>query len=215
MQAGALGVVADLDFGVGQLAQFLNGLHIGGAHIGGGDDPQRTAVLGEFPQLIHQEPQAAPLDEGHQHVDAVGGDDLLFQLHVQLGLMDGPGEQAALSDGGLQPAQVGSRFANRQPRVLLPKSARSCSARASMLSASKSASPVVFWMRSTIWLARSICVEMTPPLSATFSKALCTTSARYCASTLEASALSMGAINLRESGISESSRFRAVLVTCS
>ena len=95
------------------------------------------------------------------------------------------------------------------------KSARSCSARWSTLSAAKSASCVVFWMRVTIWLARLICVEMSPPLSTTFSRPFCTTSARYCASTLEASALSMGATDLRASGISESSRFRAVLMTCS
>ena len=95
------------------------------------------------------------------------------------------------------------------------KSARSCPARASTLSAAKSASWVVFWMRSTIWLTRSICAEMSPPLSSTFSRPFCTTSARYCASTLEASALSMGATDLRASGISKSSRFRAVLITCS
>ena len=95
------------------------------------------------------------------------------------------------------------------------KSARSCSARRSTLSAAKSASFVVFWMRFTIWLARPIWVEMPPPLSATFSRPFCTTSARYCANILEASALSIGATDLRASGISTSSQFSAVLMTCS
>ena len=120
VEPGALGVVADLDLGVGQGPQLLNGLYIGGPHVGGGDDPQLPSVSGELPQLVHQKPQAAPLDEGHQHVDAVGGDDLFFQLCVHLGFMDGPGEQAALGDGGLRPAQVGRGFAHRQPGILLP-----------------------------------------------------------------------------------------------
>ena len=50
----------------------------------------------------------------------VSGDDFFFQLCVHLGLMDGPGKQAALGDGGFRPDQVGSRFAYGQPGVLLP-----------------------------------------------------------------------------------------------
>ena len=120
MESSTLGVVADLDLGVGQSAQLLDGFHIGGPHVGGSDDPQLPSILGELPQLVHQEPQTAPLDEGYQHINAVGGDDLLFEFCVHLGLMDGPGEQAALGDGGLRPAQVGSRFAHRQTGILLP-----------------------------------------------------------------------------------------------
>ena len=95
------------------------------------------------------------------------------------------------------------------------KSARSCSARWSTLSAEKSASCVVFWMVVTIWFASWICASMPPPLSCTFSRPFCTTSVRYCASTLAASAVSMGAVDLRASGISASSRFSALLMTCS
>ena len=95
------------------------------------------------------------------------------------------------------------------------KSARSCSARWSTPSAAKSGSLVVVWMVLTIWFARAICASMPPPLSCTLSKPFCTTSVRYCASTLEASAVSMGAVDLRASGTSESSRFSALLMTCS
>lgn len=56
MEAGTFGVVADLDFGVGQLTQLFNGLYIGSSHVGGGDDPQLATILGKLPQLIHQEP---------------------------------------------------------------------------------------------------------------------------------------------------------------
>ena len=74
---------------------------------------------------------------------------------------------------------------------------------------------VVFWMVVTIWFASWICASMPPPLSCTFSRPFCTTSVRYCASTLAASAVSMGAVDLRASGISASSRFSALLMTCS
>ena len=76
--------------------------------------------MGKLPQLVHQKPKAAPLDKGHQHVNAVGGDDLLFELRVHLGLMDSSGKQAALGDGGLRPSQIGSCIAYRQPWILLP-----------------------------------------------------------------------------------------------
>ena len=95
------------------------------------------------------------------------------------------------------------------------KRAKSCSARWSTPSAAKLTSCVVFCIRSTIWFAKLIWVGRSPPLSSTLSRPFCTTSARYWASTLDASALSMGATALRASGIPASSRFRALLMTCS
>ena len=121
MKPGAFCVIADLNGGIGQLAQLLDGLHVGGAHVGGGNDPQNAAVLGKFPQLIHQQAQTAPLDKGHQHVDSVSRNDLLFQLRIHLWLMDGPGKKGALGDGGLRTAHICRRFACRQPGVLLPQ----------------------------------------------------------------------------------------------
>ena len=48
VESGALGVVADLDFRVGQLAQFFDSLYIGGTHVGSGNDTQLSAVLGKL-----------------------------------------------------------------------------------------------------------------------------------------------------------------------
>ena len=93
MEPGRLGVVADLDVRIGQLSKLLNGLHICCAHVGGGDDAELAAVLRKLPQFIHDEPQAAPFDEGHQHVDPVGRDDFFFELGKHLRLMHSPGKK--------------------------------------------------------------------------------------------------------------------------
>ena len=92
MESGRLGVVADLDVRIGQLSKLLNGLHICCAHVGGGDDAELAAVLRKLPQFIHDEPQAAPFDEGHQHVDPVSRDDLFLELCEHLRLMHCAGE---------------------------------------------------------------------------------------------------------------------------
>ncbi len=103
MEPGDLGVVADLDLCVGELAQFFDSLHVGGTHVGCGNDPQLTAVLREGSQFIHDETQTAPLDEGHQYVDPIAGQDLFFELRVHLRFVDSASEQAGLRDGGLRP----------------------------------------------------------------------------------------------------------------
>ena len=93
MEPGRLGVVADLDVRIGQFSKLLNGLHICCAHVGGGDNAELAAVLREFPQLVHDKPQAAPFDEGHQHVNSVSRDNLFFELRKHLRLMHSPGEK--------------------------------------------------------------------------------------------------------------------------
>ena len=93
MEPGRLGVVADLDVRIGQLSKLLNGLHICCAHVGGGDDAELAAAVRKLSQLVHDEPQTAPFDEGHQHVDPVGRDDFLFELCKHLRLMHGSGEK--------------------------------------------------------------------------------------------------------------------------
>ena len=53
MEAGRLGVVADLDVRIGQLSKLLNGFHVGSAHVGGGDDTELAAAARKLPQLVH------------------------------------------------------------------------------------------------------------------------------------------------------------------
>ena len=47
VQARALGVVGDFDFCAFEPCEGVDGLDIGGAHVGGGDDAQLAAALGE------------------------------------------------------------------------------------------------------------------------------------------------------------------------
>ena len=118
VEAGALGVIADLDLRVGQLAKLFDGFHVGRAHVRGRDDPQLAAVLGEGGQLVHDEAQTAPLDERHQHIDPIAGDDLFFELGVHLRLVNGAGEQAGLRERGLRPDDL--RFFVDGPNMILP-----------------------------------------------------------------------------------------------
>ena len=120
MEPGTLSVIADLDFRVGQLAQLLDSLYIGGTHVGGGDDAQFAAVLGELPQLVHEKAQAAPLDKGDQHINAVGGNDLLFQFSVHLRLVDGTGKQGALCQRRFRPLDVLGSFSGGKEGVAFP-----------------------------------------------------------------------------------------------
>ena len=64
-------------------------------------------------QLVHKQAQTAPLDEGHQHVDAVGRNDFLFKLGKHLRLVNGPGEKRALCDGGLRALYIRRCFPHR------------------------------------------------------------------------------------------------------
>ena len=52
-----------------------------------------TAILRKLSQLVHNEPQTAPFDEGHQHVNSVSRDNLFFELRKHLRLMHSPGEK--------------------------------------------------------------------------------------------------------------------------
>ena len=93
MEASCLGVVTNLDLCVWELSEFLNGFYIRCAHVGSGDNTELTAILRKLSQLVHNEPQTAPFDEGHQHVNSVSRDDLLFELCEHLRLMHGSGEK--------------------------------------------------------------------------------------------------------------------------
>ena len=82
MKTRPLGVIADLDFCVGQLTELLNRLYIGSTHIGSCDNAQLAAVLRKLPKIIHQQAQAAPLDEGYQHINAVSRGNFFLELGI-------------------------------------------------------------------------------------------------------------------------------------
>ena len=93
MEASCLGVVTNLDLCVWELSEFLNGFYIRCAHVGSGDNTELSAILRKLSQLVHNEPQTAPFDEGHQHVNSVSRDNLFFELRKHLRLMHSPGEK--------------------------------------------------------------------------------------------------------------------------
>ena len=76
VEPGASGVVRDAHVGA-ELAQALEGVGVGGAEVRGGQDAQLLGVsLEKVVQLGAQESEAAPLDEGDEQVDAIGGGEL-------------------------------------------------------------------------------------------------------------------------------------------
>ena len=86
-------VVADFYLRIVQPAKLFDGFNIRRTHIRRGNNTELAAVLRKLSQLVHDEPQAAPFDEGHQHVNSVSRDDLLFELCEHLRLMHSPGEK--------------------------------------------------------------------------------------------------------------------------
>ena len=97
MEAGALGVVGDPDLSVGQGCEELDGLGVRRAHIRGGDDPERTR-RGEGPQLVHEQADAAPLDERDEEIDTVRREDLGLELVHEAWLGRRPREEGVLRE---------------------------------------------------------------------------------------------------------------------
>lgn len=96
----------------------------------------------------------------------------------------------------------------------LSKRARSCSARSATVISSSSFSLVSLIIVEIIRFARATCEFTSPPLSATLSRPFSTTSAMYFASTLDASALSIGAV-AESLSVEESSVSSPLLIICS
>ena len=63
MKPCALCVVGNSNLRIREFSQFLNGFNVGRAHVGGGDDAELAAAARKPPQLVHDEPQTAPLHE--------------------------------------------------------------------------------------------------------------------------------------------------------
>ena len=120
MEASCLGVVTNLDLCVWELSEFLNGFYIRCAHVGSGDNTELTAILRKLSQLVHNEPQATPFDEGHQHINSISRDDLFLKLRKHLRLVNGPSKQRTLGNRCFRPLYVRRSFSHSQPRIRFP-----------------------------------------------------------------------------------------------
>ena len=106
-------------------------------------------------------------------------------------------------------------FSSRNKMLFfLSKSASSCSARSATVISSSSFSFVSVIIVEIIRFASATCELTSPPLSATLSSPFSTTSAIYFASTLDASALSMGAV-VESLSVTDSSVSNPLLIICS
>ena len=123
MKSRDLGVVADLDLRIRKLAQFLDGFHIRRTHVGRGNDSQLAAVSRKGGQLVHDQSQTTPFNEGYQHIDPITGYNFLFELRIHLRFMRGAGEQAGLRDGGLRTDYL-SFFIDRPNAILALKKSK-------------------------------------------------------------------------------------------
>ena len=96
VQPGALGIIGNPDFCIGQGIDIIDCLDVGSAHVGGGNETKPAAILREGPQFFGNEPEAAPFDEGDKHIDTVTAENFLFKLTEHAGLIFGTGEKRGL-----------------------------------------------------------------------------------------------------------------------
>jgi len=75
VEARGADLVGDLHVGP-QVGQEVDGAALGGADVGGSDDAQGAAAVKVGAQRAFEDPEAVPLDEGAEQVDAIGGGDL-------------------------------------------------------------------------------------------------------------------------------------------
>ncbi len=106
MQAGAAGVGADAHLGPAR-HQPVERLAIGGAHVHGGEHAQGAAGIEVGAQLLLQQPQAAPPDEGAEQIDPIGGRALRLQSQANARLAGGIDQQGAIGQGDQGPGDGG------------------------------------------------------------------------------------------------------------
>ena len=92
VEARGLGVVGDLDLRA-DLDQPVDRLALGGAGEDGGDDAELPSACAVGLELLFEEPQAVPADEGAEQVDRVRGRDLSRQRMGERGLAAGVDEE--------------------------------------------------------------------------------------------------------------------------
>ena len=98
MKPGTISIVAYLDLRPRKLPKLLHCLHIRSTHVGGRDHPELSTSRRKCPKLIDNQTQAAPLDEGNQHIDPIARNDLLLKLGIHLWLMYRTSEKTRLRD---------------------------------------------------------------------------------------------------------------------
>jgi len=118
VQSGAGSVVADADLGVGKASEQFHRPRVGGAHVAGRQHTEPRAVSGrggcQPAQVVDQQPQAAPLDERAEDIDAVGRCELFAELHAKRrvearsGQQSGSGERS-VGAAGLRTGAVPQR----------------------------------------------------------------------------------------------------------
>ena len=99
VHAGTVGIIADFDFGIGQLAQGFYGLFVCGACVGRRDDAYLAAALYCLFKRSAYKQVSAPFEEGDQDVYAVGGSNFLCDFLID------PGVAAVLSRKEEAPCQ--------------------------------------------------------------------------------------------------------------
>ncbi len=109
VHAGTVGIIADFDFGIGQLAQGFYGTFVCGACVGRRDDAYPAATPRCFFKRRADEADAAPFEEGNQDVYAVGRNDFLYDFLIDLGVAAVLSrKQETLGQGCLRALKIGS-----------------------------------------------------------------------------------------------------------
>ena len=112
VKPGPLGVVGDPHLHVGEPSQPLHGRGIGRPHVGGGDESHRHLPVAQVLEGRYQQPQARPLDERNENINAIGGAHLGQQFMGQLWFLGRAGEETAFGQrcvraGNARPAIMG------------------------------------------------------------------------------------------------------------
>jgi hypothetical protein len=96
--------------------QPIEGAAVGGAQVDGGEHPQRAAGLGlqEGREGRLEQTQTAPLDEGAEQVDPLGGGDFVDQRLTHRRFAAGVHQQGAVGQGDER--ADGGRLAGQQRR---------------------------------------------------------------------------------------------------
>ncbi len=98
VQSCPLCVVLDLDLRPKIAHQSIEGSPLGGTHVRRGEDTEGDAAFAQRFQLVIEQAQTVPLDEGHDDVDAVRTRQLSAELMADTRLTRSIGEQSRIRE---------------------------------------------------------------------------------------------------------------------